>query len=54
MLDPHSPSLNYDTLESNDVFLYWVQGRNKVTVGAPDMARDLWRQPIKLMVRSRG
>merc|ERR1712046_204976 len=41
LLDPASQSLNYDTLESVDVYVYWVQGRNKAAVHAPDMARDL-------------
>jgi len=50
ILDPHSASLNYDTLESLDVWVYWVQGRNATVVGAPDMARDLVRQPIRLVV----
>ena len=50
ILDPNSPSLNYDTLESLDVWVYWVQGRNKTVVAAPDMARDLVRQPIRLIL----
>jgi hypothetical protein len=49
VLDPMSMSLNYDTLEGEDVYVYWVQGRNKTVVGAPDMARDLVRQPIRLV-----
>jgi hypothetical protein len=49
ILDPMSMSLNYDTLEGEDVYVYWVQGRNKTVVGAPDMARDLVRQPIRLV-----
>jgi len=48
LLDPTSPSLNFDTLEGDDVWLYWVQGRNKATVHAPDMARDLVRQRVHI------
>ena len=48
LLDPNSASLNYGTLEGEDVYVYWVQGRNKTVVNAPDMARDLMRQPIRL------
>ena len=50
LLDPNSGSLNYDTLEGLDVWVYWVQGRNKTTVHAPDMARDLVRQPVRLLL----
>ena len=50
LLDPSSPSLNYDTIVNTDqLYVYWVQGRNKAVVGAPDMARDLVRQPIRLV-----
>ena len=48
LLDPSSPALNYDTIEGDTAYVYWVQGRNKTVVGAPDMARDLWRQKVKL------
>ena len=48
LLDPNSPSLNYDTLEGGEAFVYWVQGRNKTVVHAPDMARDLWRQRVRI------
>lgn len=48
LLDPESHSLSYSTIEGDTAYLYWVQGRNKKVVGAPDMARDLWRQKIKI------
>lgn len=51
LLDPASPSLNYDTLESDNVWLYWVQGRDCSAIGrdiCPDMARDLVRQRVRL------
>ena len=47
LLDPNSASYNYDTIEGDEAYLYWVQGRNKEVVHAPDMARDLWRQKVK-------
>lgn len=47
LLDPHSPSLNYDTIVGDTAYVYWVQGRNKTAVApCPDMARDLWRQKV--------
>ena len=48
LLDPNSPSLNYDTIVGDTAYVYWVQGRNKTAVGAPDMARDLWRQKVRI------
>ena len=48
LLDPNSGSLNFDTLEGDAAYVYWVQGRNKAAVGAPDMARDVWRQKVQL------
>jgi hypothetical protein len=48
LLDPSSPSLSYATIEGDTAYLYWVQGRNKTVVHAPDMARDLWRQKVKI------
>lgn len=50
LLDPASVSLNFDTLESEDVYVYWVQARNKAAVHAPDMARDLLRQRVRLNI----
>ena len=49
LLDPHSPSLNYDTIVGDTAYVYWVQGRNKTAVApCPDMARDLWRQKVRI------
>ena len=49
LLDPNSPSLNYDTIVGDTAYLYWVQGRNKTDVApCPDMARDLWRQKVRI------
>ena len=48
LLDPNSASYNYDTIEGDEAYLYWVQGRNKGVVHAPDIARDLWRQRVKI------
>ena len=48
LLDPNSPSLTYETIEGDTAYVYWVQGRDKTVVGAPDMARDLWRQKVKI------
>ena len=47
LLDPSSPSLNYDTIMGDTAFVYWTLGRNKTAVGAVDMARDLWRQKVR-------
>jgi hypothetical protein len=49
LLDPNSPSLNYDTIVGDTAYVYWVQGRNKTAVApCPDMARDLWRQKVRI------
>ena len=48
LLDPNSPSLTYETIEGDTAYVYWVQGRDKTVVGAPDMARDLWRQKVEI------
>ena len=48
LLDPRSPGLSYETIVGDTAYLYWVQGRNKTAVNAPDMARDLWRQKVKI------
>ena len=41
VLDPMSPSLNYDTLEQARVYAYWIQSRDNAVVGAEDMAAIL-------------
>ena len=49
LLDPNSPSLNYDSIVGDTAYVYWVQGRNKTAVApCPDMARDLWRQKVQI------
>eukprot|EP01050_Picozoa_sp_SAG11_P007439 SAG11_NODE_620_length_8171_cov_9.337339_8_plen_126_part_00 len=51
LLDPSSPSLNYDTIMGDTAFVYWTLGRNRTAVGAVDMARDLWRQEVRLLFK---
>lgn len=55
LLDPNSPSLNYDTIVGDTAYVYWVQGRNKTAVEpCPDMARDLWRQKVRIVFGEAG